>query len=108
MHHLRREVLTITDPQNKYRCTSGQTCTIAWEKAPEVDAQTGQLFYSTDGGLTWKFIPSTTTGSDTSFDWTPTVKRTKTKCKVKLIYKDGTGKKVATATSSGKFSIVVP
>ena len=102
------EVLTITDPQNKSTCTSGQPCTITWEKAPAVDAQTGRLFCSIDGGLTWKLITNTLTGSDMSCDWTPTVKTTKTNCKVKLIYKDGTGKIVGTVTSGGKFSIVVP
>jgi hypothetical protein len=102
------KVLSITSPSPSDTCASGEICTITWEKELAVDAQTGQLSYSSDGGLSWKTISSTITGSDTSWDWTPSVKRTKTNCKVRLIYKDGTGKKVATATSAGKFSIVVP
>ena len=101
-------VLTITGINGGTPCTSGQSCTITWEKALAVDAQTGQLFYSVDGGSTWRFITNAITGSDTSYGWIPTVKATKTNCKVKLIYKDSTGKKVGTATSGGKFSIIVP
>jgi hypothetical protein len=102
------KVLSITSPSSGDTCASGEICTITWEKELAVDAQTGQLSYSTDGGLSWKTISSTIAGSDTSWNWTPSVKRTKTNCKVRLIYKDGAGKKVATATSAGKFSIVVP
>jgi hypothetical protein len=73
-----------------------------------VDAQNGKLFYSVDGGVTWRLITNTISGSDTICAWIPTVKATKNNCKVKLIYKDSTGKNVGTATSRGKFSIVVP
>jgi hypothetical protein len=102
------EVLTITGINGGTPCTSGQPCTITWEKALAVEAQTGHLFYSVDGGSTWRLITNAITGSDTSYGWIPTVKATKNNCKVKLIYKDSTGKKVGTATSRGKFSIVVP
>jgi hypothetical protein len=102
------EVLTITYPQNGSTCTSGQHCTVTWEKAPAVDAQAGQLFYSVDGGLTWKLITDAITGVDTSYDWTPTVKVTKINCKVKLIIKDGADRRVGTATSKGRFSIEAP
>jgi len=37
------EVLTITDPKNKSSCTSGQTCTIAWE-APQWMLRRGNSF----------------------------------------------------------------
>jgi len=102
------EVLSLTSPSRGTICTSGQLCTITWEKAPAVDAQNGKLFYSVDGGVTWRLITNTISGSDTSCAWIPTVKATKNNCKVKLIYKDSTGKNVGTATSRGKFSIVVP
>jgi hypothetical protein len=102
------EVLTITDPISGGTCTSGQPCLIAWNRSTYIDAHTGKLSYSTDGGVTWKAITDTITGSDTSYSsWIPTVGATKTNCKVKLIYKNDTGVTVGTATS-GKFTINTP
>jgi hypothetical protein len=65
----------------------------------------GVLSYSLDNGTTWKAIPATISGTDTFFDWIPSVTKTKTKCKVKLILKDASGKKVGTDISDGVFTI---
>ena len=102
------EVLTITDPISNDTCTSGQPCLIAWSRSAYIDAHTGKLSYSTDGGITWKPITDTITGSDTSYSsWIPTVGAIKTNCKVKLSYKNDKGVTVGTATS-GKFTINTP
>jgi hypothetical protein len=102
------EVLTITDPISNDTCTSGQPCMIAWNRSPYIDAHTGKLSYSTDGGVTWTAITNTITGSDTSYSsWIPAVGATKTNCKVKLVYKNDKGLTVGTATS-GKFTINRP
>jgi hypothetical protein len=102
------EVLTITDPISNGTCTSGQPCLIAWNRSAYIGAHTGKLSYSTDGGVTWKVITDTITGSDTSYSsWIPTVGATKRNCKVKLIYKNDKGETVGTATS-GKFTINIP
>jgi hypothetical protein len=100
------EALTITNPTNEDTCTSGQPCLISWNRSDYIDAHTGRLWYSTNGGITWRFITDLT-GSDTSYPWTPTVKTTKNNCKVKLVYRDDMGKNVGTAISRGKFKIIV-
>jgi hypothetical protein len=92
------EVLTITEPTG---CTSGGHCTIAWTKSPNVNADTGKLSYSTDGGLTWKMIVDTIAGTDVNhMSWTPVVGKTRKNCKVKLVYRDDQQKVVATAISN--------
>ena len=102
------EALTITDPAMDDTCTSGQPCLIAWNRSPNMDAHTGTLSYTTNGGLTWKTITSTVTESDSSYaSWIPTLGSTKTNCKVKLIYKNDKGIVVGTAIS-GKFTINTP
>lgn len=98
------EALTITNPVNNSTCASGQPCLIAWNRSTYIDAQTGKLFYSTDGGLTWKLITKTITGNEISYSWTPRVRATKKNCKIKLVYKNDKGVTVGTATS-GKFTI---
>jgi predicted outer membrane repeat protein len=101
------EVLTITDPISSDSCTPGQPCLIAWNRSPYMDAHTGKLSYSTNGGLTWKLISSTISESDTGYSlWEPTVGVTKKNCRVKLVYKNDKGV-VGTATS-GKFTINKP
>ena len=102
------EALTITDPISNDTCTSGQPCLIAWNRSDYIDAHTGRLSYSTNGGLTWKLITKTITGSDTSYSsWVPTVRTTKRNCKVKLVYKNDKGVTVGIATSE-KFTINGP
>ncbi len=102
------EALSITDPISNDTCTSGQPCLIAWNKAASMDARTGTLSYTTNGGLTWKVIARTITGSDTSYSsWVPAVTTPKSNCKVKLVYKNDTGVTVGTATS-GRFTITTP
>lgn len=99
------ETLTITNPAAGDTCTSGQPCNITWTRSPNIDAQTGKLFSSTDGGLTWKVITDIIIGSDISYEWTPPpIGATKKNCKVKLAYKNSQGVTVAKATS-GKFTI---
>jgi hypothetical protein len=48
-------------------------------------------------------VPKTDTGS---YDWTvPTVTRTKTKCKVKIVLKGAAGEKLGTDVSDSPFTI---
>jgi hypothetical protein len=101
------EVLTITDPFKGDTCTLGGPCTISWIKSPSVKAVFGKLSSSFDGGLTWRTITDQLTGSDVTYPWIPKAQRTRTNCKVKLVYKDGGGKTVGIATS-GKFTIKKP
>jgi hypothetical protein len=102
------EVLTITDPISGDTCTSGQLCLIAWNRSAYIDARTGKLSYTTNGGLTWKPITNSIIESDTSYSsWIPAVGATKSNCKVKLVYKNDKGVTVGTATS-GKFTIKKP
>jgi probable HAF family extracellular repeat protein len=102
------EVLTITDPISSDTCTSGQPCWIAWNRSAYIDAHTGKLSYSSNGGLTWKLITNTIAESDTSYTlWAPMVGVTKKDCRVKLVYKNDKGITVGTATS-GRFTINTP
>jgi hypothetical protein len=103
------EALTITDPTSNDTCASGQPCQIAWNRSEHINAYTGKLSYSTNGGVTWKLLKTEEriTGSDTSYSWVPAVRTTKRNCKVKLVFKNDKGVIVGTATSS-KFTITGP
>jgi len=65
-----------------------------------------QLFYSLDGGSTWKATRPSVTESPGIYYWTlPPVANTKTQCKVKLVLKDVDGKIVGSVVSDGLFTI---
>ena len=64
---------------------SGNSYPIPWKvngtKSPVTKVN---LYYTTNGGVSYGLI-STLAGNDRSYNWTPTVKSTKAKCKVKVV-----------------------
>jgi hypothetical protein len=98
------EVMNVLTPNGGETCTSGQPCPVTWET--NVMASIIQLHYSINNGVTWKAIPDIIPGDQTSYDWTsPTVKKTFTKCKVKVVLKDSEGKKVGSDVSDSVLTI---
>jgi hypothetical protein len=82
----------------------GETPLIEWG-GPANDGGTLILKYTKNGGSTWKTI-TTLPGNPGNYPWeVPGFPSTKSKCKVKLILKDASGKKVGTDISDGVFTI---
>jgi len=90
--------------------SSGQEITVTWTTYETIHPVTQvNLFYSLDNGVTWKnFSAQPPSGSNPgSFLATlPTVTKSKSKCKAKVVLKDTNGKKVGADTSDGVFSIL--
>ena len=102
------EVMKVDTPTDQETCYSGRSCPIAWTthatKNPPVATFT--LSYTTNNGLTWKPIPHSLTGNPGIFEWNPPpFPNLKTKCKVKVVLKDGSGNMVGSDTSDGVFTI---
>ncbi len=89
--------------------SSGATHEMTWITNETMALVTDvSLFYSTNGGLKWKKTYGTyvvgTNGGSASWSL-PNVSKSKTKCKVKVVLRDGSGKKVGSDTSDGYFTI---
>ena len=76
------------------------------EKSSTVNTNSYNLSYTegTNGGTTWILITALP-GNPQTFDWVPTVKSTKTRCKVKVVLRDARGKVVGTDMSDFNFTI---
>ncbi len=83
---------------------SGSIYTIHWTEFSE--AASCKLKYSMNNGTKWKLIGSGIT--DTSYDWqVPTPPKNKTRCLVKVMGHDASGKKVGADRSNSTFTIEV-
>ena len=103
------EVVTLTSPNGGGDpLISGTPHTITWGTNSTIRLVASvKLYYTTDGGTTWKEIDPTASKTNTgAYDWTvPTVTTTKTKCKVKVVLKDAAGITVGSDTSDANFTI---
>lgn len=100
------EVVELTSPNGGDRLTSGIPSTIQWTTNATVRPVAGvKLYYSTDGGATWKSIPATITGNSGNYEWTPIVKTKKNNCKVKVVLEDASRKAVGSDVSDKVFTI---
>jgi hypothetical protein len=104
------EVVRLTSPNGgEQSFSSHQDITITWITYGTMSpVHQVQLSYSIDNGATWKnFTAQPPLGSNPgSFQVTlPTVTKTKSKCKVKVVLKDANGRKVGTDTSNWTFTI---
>ncbi len=104
------EVVRLTSPNGGVPSfSSHQDMTITWTTYSTISSvYEVQLFYSLDNGVTWKnFTAQPPLGSNPgSFQVTlPTVTKTKSKCKVKVVLKDNNGKKMGSDTSNWPFTI---
>jgi len=102
------EVVNLTSPNGGEVLRSGQSGTISWETHGTKDPVARvQLLYSVNGGSKWSPIV-TLDSNPGNYSWTvPVLKGSKvqTKCKVKVVLKDGKGKTVGEDTSDANFTI---
>jgi hypothetical protein len=100
------EVLRLTTPNGGEQLTSNEPYFITWENnEPMNPVEKVRLFFSTNARGRWHRI-ETLMGNPKTYEWTvPPVKRTKTKCKVKVVLKDVSGNTVGSNVSDGYFTI---
>jgi hypothetical protein len=109
------KALRITSPNGGETCTSGQTCWITWVEYVEPDNVS--IYYSLNGGLTWKAICENGCGLErleTSYPWIPlAVAQPENRVRVKvtlweeyLIPKYFSYRKLGSDKSDGDFTIV--
>jgi hypothetical protein len=86
---------------------SGDAYEISWTVNETIrPVGTIQLFYTTDGGKSWKPVGSPLAGDARTHDWSvPPVKKPKTQCKVKVVLMDKDGKKLGNDISDSFFTI---
>jgi hypothetical protein len=101
------EVVKLTSPNGGETLTSGDSLSITWTTNDTKNpVEKVILFYTKNGGVTWKPITTITDSNPGSFDWTvPTVIKEKTTCKVKVILKDANDKIVGSDISDYYFVI---
>lgn len=100
------EVVKLTSPNGGEKWDSGSTYAITWTsngtKNPVANVK---LLYTTNGGSTWKLI-TTRSGNPGNYPWeVPWVSKKKTKCMVKVVLKDESGKTVGIDVSDNYFTI---
>jgi hypothetical protein len=94
--------VSLTYPNGGESLNAGQWETITWQ-APS-DAAYVSLKYTLNNGVTWKKIDKNVSGN--SFQWlVPSVKASKTKCRVKVTAFDSKGAKIGTDKSASTFTI---
>jgi hypothetical protein len=100
------ETVKVLEPNGGETFYPPGSATITWQtNVTAAEVTTVKLSYTLNGGLTWNPIETLTVNEGT-YDWTlPTVKADKTKCKVKVVLKDGSGKTVGSDVSDGFFAI---
>jgi C1A family cysteine protease len=101
------EVVGLTSPNGGEFVSSGGSWEITWTtNATKNPVASVKLYYTLDNGLTWKPI-TTLTENTGSYSWqtVPVVAKDKTKCRVKVVLKDGAGKVVGSDMSDSTFTI---
>ena len=101
------EVVRLTYPDRGESFPSGSDITVAWTTYATMNPVSQiQLSYSLDNGATWKAFDSQPPTNAGSYQVTlPEVNKPKFNCKVKVVLKDASGKKVGTDVSDGVFTI---
>jgi hypothetical protein len=100
------EVIRLSSPNGGESFTSGDPAEIGWIRHQAVHPVTKvKLYYTKDNGATWTLIKKLN-GNPASDFWTvPTVARSKTNCKVKVVLYDASGYSVGSDVSDGTFTI---
>jgi hypothetical protein len=100
------EVVKVTSPNGGETLTSGAIRTISWTtNATRRPVSKVRLWYTLDGGTTWKLI-DTVTSNLGSYDWTvPVVPTPKGKVKVRVRLLDSAGGNIGTDVSNAPFTI---
>jgi len=96
----------VTLPNGGETLTSGDIHTITWAtNTTKRLIEKVKLYYTKNGGSTWKLIEEIT-GDSESYDWTvPRAKKTKRRCKVKVVLKDARGRTLGIDKSDSNFTI---
>lgn len=98
------EVIKVTSPDGGEILKSGDTRAVTWRTNGTIRSVASvKLFYSINGGVSWKAI-KTVKGNPGSYDWTvPDV--SSSSCKIKVMLKDAGGATVGNNVSDGFFTI---
>jgi hypothetical protein len=98
------EVAKVTWPDGGETLKSGDTQTITWRSNETISPVASvKLFYSTNGGKSWKAI-KTVAGNPGRYDWTvPNV--SSSNCKIRVVLKGAGGATVGNDVSDGFFTI---
>jgi len=100
------EVVKLISPNGGDILTSGIQHSITWTTNATVEPVVAvNLYFSVDGGTTWKLIPATITGNPGNYNWTPMVFNKKISCKVKVVLKDMSGNTLGSDVSDSYFTI---
>jgi hypothetical protein len=98
-------VLDLIQPNGGEILKSGTVSVMTWNIGTLCPVAKEDLYYTDDGGSSWKVITSRT-GNPESYPWeVPWVTNKKTSCKVKIELFDPNGLMVGTDTSDGFFTI---
>jgi chitodextrinase len=101
------EVVRVISPNGGEILTSGSIQTIAWQTNGSADlVDRVELLYTKNDRRAWKKI-AILTGNSGSYDWTVPItrKRTRSRCRVMVVLKDGSGNIVGSDASDGNFAI---
>jgi hypothetical protein len=104
-------VLTVKVPDEGDKREAGERDAIYWETyATKKRVNRTILKYTLDGGATWeKITPAPGPFDPRLYLWEhPSPGSTRDECRVKVILKSASGRKLGTAVSEGWFSIMVP
>ena len=100
------EVVRVTSPKEDDLLTSGKVHRITWAtNQTKYPVTKVKLYYTKDGGTTWLPIQAVITENPGYYDWTPSVGKTKSKCKVKVVLENAGGNSVGSDLSDGYFKI---
>jgi hypothetical protein len=109
------EVVKLTSPNDGGTFGSGEAVDVTWTtNTPAKPVAEMVLHYSLDNGSTWKKFatqpaaPGTHPGSHSQSVALPDVSATKTKCKIKVVLKDGAGNNIGSDVSELPFTITGP
>jgi len=102
------EVVRLGQPNGGESLLSNFPFQVQWTTNETIrDVGSVSILYTLDGGVTWKKAGDEI-GNDGTYEWTPSVTKQKTKCKVKVVLKDADGKVVGSDASDGYFKIIIP
>jgi hypothetical protein len=109
------EGVKLIQPNGGEVLRSGDSYSIQWEiNGTKSDVTKVNLYYTTDGGSSYVLIDRILTNDPVtrpwpmSYPWTPTVKSTRTKCKVKVVLYDTKNIVLGSDVSDNYFKILPP
>jgi hypothetical protein len=100
-------VVKLTSPNGGEALSSGDIAPIMWSTNGTIRPVHGvQLFYSIDGGTTWRLITKDIAGNPGFYSWSvPHLAVTRKHCKVRVVLLDEKGRTLGSDRSDGPFTI---